>query len=364
MRRGQAGIASMFAGLGMVTAFWRGLPPIRSAALSVPVYFACLWLFATVGRTRYWLARGSGRSTGRSCPGCGRWIRRLSGDWYLECKRCGWKPGLPIVRWLTHSVPSRQFRRSVSPQSVVVSGIAIVVVVSGVPSVSTAPTGPVDSDGDRLHDAWERDGATKEGYPLPDGDPKRKDLYLLLLVPEGIDPLTRREQSNLASIWSSMPVQNPVGETGVTLHVQQTRLETSLSFDGTNQSFENLRDAYYDTGTIGDGLCVAHVGLLAPMPESEYAGRASAPGYFFIADGTLQRDYGQAYTVRTTAITHELLHNVVGEFENGDMHTEEGWLNGHRDAQHGADFFLSERSSEKLSEEGFAEWENPPAVRC
>lgn len=35
------------------------------------------------------------------CPECGQRIWRLDGDFFLQCHRCGWTKGSPIIRWLT-----------------------------------------------------------------------------------------------------------------------------------------------------------------------------------------------------------------------------------------------------------------------
>ncbi|MFB6187129.1 MAG: hypothetical protein ABEI86_09720, partial [Halobacteriaceae archaeon] len=64
--------------------------------------------------------------------------------------------------------------------------------------------------------------------------------------------------------------------------------------------------------------------------------------------------YNTEYTVRTTTITHELLHNIVGKFEDGSMHTTEGWLNG-EPGEHGTQFYMTNKTASHLSENGFAE---------
>lgn len=37
-----------------------------------------------------------------TCPNCQAYVRRLEGDRFLTCHRCGWKVGLPILRWLRY----------------------------------------------------------------------------------------------------------------------------------------------------------------------------------------------------------------------------------------------------------------------
>lgn len=117
-----------------------------SAAVAVLVYFVVRWLIAWMFRIRYWYRRGTRGVYTRSCPDCGQYIYRVSGDWVLKCHRCGWTAGLPVVRWLTKSVPSIQLRRTVwSPQLLVVVLAIAVVVAGGIPADYLAYDGQVDS---------------------------------------------------------------------------------------------------------------------------------------------------------------------------------------------------------------------------
>ena len=95
------------------------------AVLSIAVvsFFAVRWTWATVGRTQYWVSRGTKGVYHEHCPDCRSRRYRTSGDWILTCHKCGWKPGLPIVRWVTRSVPGIQFRRSVTRTEAFVAGV-------------------------------------------------------------------------------------------------------------------------------------------------------------------------------------------------------------------------------------------------
>lgn len=121
-------------GLSLGAGFY--LATIGSPRLAIPVfllgYVGTRIFFATLFRTEYWLRRGSARFNRKRCPNCNRQRHRLSGDWYLECRRCGWKVGLPVIRWLVHSVPSVQLRRSFGPVRIAVIAIAIVLIVGPV----------------------------------------------------------------------------------------------------------------------------------------------------------------------------------------------------------------------------------------
>lgn len=94
-------------------------------------------LAATLYRTQYWLPRGTKGAYGRSCARCGKYVYRIGGDWHLKCHRCGWTRGKPIVRWITDSVPAVQFRRSLNRTRLAVTILAIVLILSGIPAVSS-----------------------------------------------------------------------------------------------------------------------------------------------------------------------------------------------------------------------------------
>lgn len=73
-------------------------------------YYGIRFLFTWVIRTRYWYRRNGQKA--RSCGDCGGYVSRLEGDWVLTCRRCGRRTGWPVLRWVTHSVPAVQFRRT------------------------------------------------------------------------------------------------------------------------------------------------------------------------------------------------------------------------------------------------------------
>lgn len=111
-------------------------------AVVLLLYISTRWVIAWVYRVRYWHAEGTAGSWSTSCPDCGQYIYRMPGDWILQCKRCGWKAGLPGFRWLTHSVPSRQLRRTVRGPRIVLVVFLIALVLSGIQL--GALVGPLD----------------------------------------------------------------------------------------------------------------------------------------------------------------------------------------------------------------------------
>ena len=135
--------------VGLTTGYilWNdGFSPSVSAASAVVAYFAVRWLIAWAFRVRYWYRRGTRGVYTRSCPDCGQYIYRTSGDWVIKCHQCGWSAGLPVLRWLTKSVPSIQLRRTVwSPQLLVVVLAIGVVVAGGIPASYLAYDDQIDA---------------------------------------------------------------------------------------------------------------------------------------------------------------------------------------------------------------------------
>lgn len=99
-----AGVASSsVAGYAALT---RGYPQ-KAAGAAAGVAFLLGWLAAWVLAVRSHRRRDEGILP-NSCPDCGQYLG-TSGAWMTACS-CGWKPGVPVLRWLTHSEPALQLR--------------------------------------------------------------------------------------------------------------------------------------------------------------------------------------------------------------------------------------------------------------
>lgn len=177
MRWRQVSVAAVL-GLSAGYLLWAdGVPLSVSAAVAVLVYFAVRWFIAWASRIRYWYRRGTRGIYTRSCPDCGQYIYRASGDWIIECHRCGWTAGLPVVRWLTKSVPSIQLRRTVwSPQLLVVVVAVGVVVAGGIPAGYLAYDGQVDA-GDTDDNLIESTAETSD-YENSDSEIQEVEQYI------------------------------------------------------------------------------------------------------------------------------------------------------------------------------------------
>lgn len=79
-----------------------------------------------------------------------------------------------------------------------------------------------DTDGDNLPDSWEVNGTAATGARLPDADPLHKDMYVMFTYGKGIQNLTDAQRRSLESTWAEMPVGNPDGTEGITLHIVES----------------------------------------------------------------------------------------------------------------------------------------------
>jgi hypothetical protein len=203
-----------------------------------------------------------------------------------------------------------------------------------------------DRDGDRLLDSWERAGETPDGVPLPGASVGRKDLYVQVLYSKSVAPLDASERADLRRIWARMPVENPDGSTGISLHlVDERRLDRTVS---TYEPDAELVRARYGGDHLRGGECVYYQTTFAEITHPNLGGRAALGGYTSMVDGTDETVRANR-TNRVAFLTHELLHNTAGSVE-GRPHTESGWLSPTYD---GSDARLSPATAAAL-ESGFA----------
>jgi hypothetical protein len=218
-----------------------------------------------------------------------------------------------------------------------------------------------DTDGDRLKDSWERAGETPDGVQLPDANPQRMDLYVQINYGSGTTPLSATEKRQLREVWASMPVDNPDGSQGITLHIDDQRPQGGL-IDG-DTTYAGTGDdeitRFYTPQFLGERSCRYHQVVVGQLQGETLAGRASAPGYAAYVDTernenyvelTEKADFDREVSPRVHVVTHELLHNVVGEVD-GSLHTNEGWLT---PSAHPRDAFLSDATASEISANGLA----------
>jgi len=184
-----------------------------------------------------------------------------------------------------------------------------------------------DADGDRLVDDWERAGETPGGAALPGASPEHRDVYVQINYGVGAEPLTDEERAALKRVWAEMPVENPDGETGVRLHIDDDPPKGGeLDVAGQVAERRGGTERYYTEDLVGERRCVYHQVTLGRIATGETTVLAAAPGYGVVVDAGPRTGFGGSASWRVYAVTHGLLHNVLGPRPNGAVHTQEGWL--------------------------------------
>lgn len=164
---GQIAVALAVALLSGYVTLRSGQTAVIAAIVGTVTYVLTRWAIAWAYRVRFWYSTGR-KDRSRSCPDCGGYIYRQRGDWFLQCKRCGWTEGWPAVRWVTRSVPARQLRRTVVGPKLVLVVILAGLLASGLLTGLT----PADID-DQLGNADE--SADEETPRAGTGDSDRPD---------------------------------------------------------------------------------------------------------------------------------------------------------------------------------------------
>lgn len=197
-----------------------------------------------------------------------------------------------------------------------------------------------DADGDGLLNTWEVNGidVNNDGvidFRLPGADPNHKNLYVEADYMQFHKPIDMALE-DVRTAFSSAPVSNPDGSTGIILFVlvdEEIPHQDRVSFD----DFETtLKDMWFGTEAQRDGPNAAnllaakrlafHYTIFAHLPEGEESsGIGNQPGMNFImtlggVDSAL--DPGTSHPVGTrsmqaTTFMHELGHNL-GLFHGGN----------------------------------------------
>lgn len=234
--------------------------------------------------------------------------------------------------------------------------------------IGTDPTSG-DTDDDNLLDGWEVAGETDDGAALPEADPLRMDLYLQVNygAGAGIDVLTTEEKRDIIEGWNEMPVENPDGSTGISVHLDDSEphgghLDENLEFDSADEFSEfggvgELGSAYYTEEVLGQRKGVYHLVLIGDIEDSYGGGRAMSPGrtaVVFESDRRIQDQFWHT----SYDIIHEVLHNVLGVLNEENRcdygsqswrrsHSCEGWL-GNEDL-----FHLPRGIAKEIEDNGF-----------
>lgn len=208
-----------------------------------------------------------------------------------------------------------------------------------------------DRDGDRLKDEWERAGETPAGAELPNADPDRMDLYVQLNYGGGTIPLSDREKETLRQIFTEMPVENPDGSQGITLHLDDSPPHGGAVGSQVTVESRDTADVhrYYTRQNLQSRQCRYHQVVFGTIDDTEIDGIANTPGYAAVVRGK-PYDFDSDVSPRVQLVTHLLLHNVVDDVD-GESHTTDGWLAPTIESDEKQ---LSAATARKLETEGFA----------
>lgn len=212
-----------------------------------------------------------------------------------------------------------------------------------------------DADGDGLPDAWERAGETPAGAALPGADPQHKDLYVQVNYGTTARRLSAAERRALERAWADLPVRNPDGEQGVRLHLDdETPRGGDLGVVAQVTDRWTATTRYYTREHLGERRCVSHQVTFGQVATGNSTLVAATPGYGVVVDASPRAGFGGNASWRTYAVTHGLLHNIVGVRQNGRVHTSGGWLDTPLGPE---DDHLPEVAANILSDRGFADAE-------
>lgn len=230
--------------------------------------------------------------------------------------------------------------------------------------VGTDPLNP-DTDGDRLRDGWEvRKGIRFQNgsnVTLSGADPLHKDFYVVYSSSKTVDPIRDYERKDIQQFFAAMPVTNPDGEEGITVHDvtapgENGKIDQNLIVDSA-EDYDTLENTSVRNQLLGNRRYIYHHVMLVNIKEDRtgWVGRAQSTGWFSLVDGRFTEGYGGSSSIRTNIVVHELLHNIQGRrgptAETG--HTEGGWLStGEKPASD--EEYLSESVADYLGENGFA----------
>ncbi|WP_435194462.1 hypothetical protein [Natronomonas sp. EA1] len=162
----------------------------------------------------------------------------------------------------------------------------------------------VDTDKDRLRDGEELAGVTDEGTPIPDADPARMDLYVRVTYGPRAEPYTPIVRERIVADWAAMPVRNPDGTTGISLHIVGTHNTSLRFFDGSD--LEETAAALDEELPRNDAYHDVYLLPFVDVARHAHDGFAATPGRIALVDSTA--DSGN----REVFFTHGLLHNVLG----------------------------------------------------
>lgn len=180
-----------------------------------------------------------------------------------------------------------------------------------------------DTDGDKLLDVWEtqgydynNDGIIDIDFPALGANPYRKDLFVEMDYMPGL-LASEAELDTIVQTFADMPIWNPDGSTGISLHLDAGSIYPAYDLGGGNeipyQGFESLNDVRALRGSNSDP---ARADLFHYMIWGDYYGTGGSSGsgqvsgrVFMVTVGPTRWSRANSST-RIGTFIHELGHNL------------------------------------------------------
>ena len=147
-----------------------------------------------------------------------------------------------------------------------------------------------------------------------------------------------------------MSIDNPDGSQGIDLHIVDSGSrggpvgeQVAISGDDYGEIHQ-----YYNRRYMGQRLCRYQQVVFGDIGRADVSGIATTPGYAAVVEDE-RREHETELEPRVIIITHELLHNVVGQHTQSG-HVQQGWL---APTVSGDDTQMSETTRSQLNQNGF-----------
>ncbi|MDY3048970.1 MAG: zinc-dependent metalloprotease family protein [Rothia sp. (in: high G+C Gram-positive bacteria)] len=181
----------------------------------------------------------------------------------------------------------------------------------------------LDTDGDRLLDVWEtdgydynRDGIIDIDFAALGADPYRKDLFIEMdYMPDLL--ATEAELDTIVDTFAQMPIWNPDGSTGITLHLDAGSIYPKYDLGGGNEmplkALSGVAEAQTLRATQSDP---ARHNVFHYMIWGDNYGTGSSSGQAYVNYRTFIVTVGPTYwgkassSIRIGTFIHELGHNL------------------------------------------------------
>lgn len=173
--------------------------------------------------------------------------------------------------------------------------------------VGTDPDSP-DTSGDGLLDGWKYTGRAPNGNPLPNAEPRQMDLYVMVLYTDRASSLTSQEKSEIKQWWADFDVENSDGSTGINLHITDGPNGGRVDTVPDSRDVHGYRRTFHNEEYMGEYFRTHY---LAVFGDIDVAGNIN--GQALIGGGTSVVAPGLSSRSRLQVLSHELLHNIVGE---------------------------------------------------